>query len=147
MPVPFESLTPDEVELVRLVAAGLSEKEIAAQTSNTVKSVEGRTYRLRKKLGVTDRVDVAKLATEAGLVPLNSLTCDAPPPEILTDRQREILAMVGTGLRMKEVAARCCLSLKAATSHKDRAMHRLGLRDRVAVYHYCQMHGLIPPTE
>lgn len=86
----------------------------------------------------------AKLAISAGLVLRNYLADDVPHPDILTDRQREILAFVGAGLRLKDIAAQCGLSLTSASSHKYRAMHRLGLQDRIAVFHYCQMHGLIP---
>jgi DNA-binding NarL/FixJ family response regulator len=47
-------LTPGQFELVRLIAEGLSNREIATQKVMTVKSTENAIARLAKKLKITD---------------------------------------------------------------------------------------------
>ncbi|MBX7431369.1 LuxR C-terminal-related transcriptional regulator [Mycobacterium sp. Y57] len=54
-------LTPREREIAELVAAGLSNREIAEQLVLSVRTVEGHVYRACFKLGVADRDDLAKL--------------------------------------------------------------------------------------
>ena len=47
-------LTPGQFELVRLIAEGLSNREIATQKVMTIKSTENAIARLAKKLKITD---------------------------------------------------------------------------------------------
>lgn len=139
-----ESLTNADRELIQDLASGMAVKEIAAQSRRSLKSVESQTYRLKKKLGVSDRAEIARMAIELGLVSSAAIIGRAPSPDVLTDRQREVLALVGAGFRMKDVARLSGLSERAAGSHKDRGMFRLDLHDRVELMHYCSFHGLVP---
>lgn len=54
-------LTLREREIAGLIAAGLTNKEIAEQLTLSVRTVEGHVYRACFKLGVADRDDLAKL--------------------------------------------------------------------------------------
>lgn len=54
-------LTPREREIAELVAAGLSNREIAEQLILSVRTVEGHVYRACFKLDVADRDELAKL--------------------------------------------------------------------------------------
>lgn len=63
-----ESLTPRELELLRLVAAGLSNKEIAAQLSLSVNTVKMYTSQLYQKLGVRRRTEAVKQAQDLGIL-------------------------------------------------------------------------------
>jgi DNA-binding NarL/FixJ family response regulator len=50
----------------------------------------------------------------------------------LTQREREIVALVGTGLTNDEIAERLVVSPLTAKTHVNRSMMKLGVRDRAA---------------
>ncbi|WTW98952.1 AAA family ATPase [Streptomycetaceae bacterium NBC_01309] len=58
---PLKSLTPQEVQVVRLAAAGLSNKEIGAQLFLSPRTIGHHLYRAYPKLGVTRRIELAQL--------------------------------------------------------------------------------------
>jgi DNA-binding NarL/FixJ family response regulator len=64
----LERLTPREDEVVRLVAAGLSNAEIGRSLFLSEATVKTYVSRLLAKLGVRDRVQLTVLAYESGLV-------------------------------------------------------------------------------
>lgn len=65
---PLAILTTREVEILRLIGLGLSSADIAARLGRSVKTVEWHRVSLGDKLGVSNRVELARLAIAAGLV-------------------------------------------------------------------------------
>ena len=61
------TLTPRELEVLRYVARGLSKKEIANTMSISVKTIENHCGSLMTKLGIHDRVVLARYAIREGL--------------------------------------------------------------------------------
>ena len=59
-------VTARELEVAELVAAGLSNREIAQQLSVSVRTVEGHVYRACLKLGVSDRDGLAAIIRPRG---------------------------------------------------------------------------------
>jgi DNA-binding NarL/FixJ family response regulator len=73
-----------------------------------------------------------------------------PAPErlaVLTDREREVLALVAAGLSNDEIAQRLVVSPATAKTHVNRAMVKLGARDRAQLVVIAFTTGLVrPPT-
>ena len=65
---PLDALTARELEVVTLVAAGLSNEEIAGQLFVTPLTAKTHVNRAMTKLGARDRAQVVVIAYESGLV-------------------------------------------------------------------------------
>lgn len=61
-----DSLTPREVEIVRLIGKGLSRTEIAKELSRSAKTIDGHQERVMKKLGIESRADLVRYAIREG---------------------------------------------------------------------------------
>jgi DNA-binding NarL/FixJ family response regulator len=63
----LESLTPRELEVLRLIGKGQSRNDIARELSRSAKTVDGHQERIMKKLGVNSRADLMRFAIREGL--------------------------------------------------------------------------------
>jgi DNA-binding NarL/FixJ family response regulator len=63
-----EALTPGEVEVLRLIAAGNANKQIAAHLSITEETVKGRVKNILSKLGANDRTHAAMIGVKRGII-------------------------------------------------------------------------------
>ncbi|MEU2560896.1 response regulator transcription factor [Streptomyces longispororuber] len=69
----------------------------------------------------------------------------AAPLARLTEREREVMALVGIGLTNEEIARRLVLSPLTAKTHVSRAMVKLGARDRAQLVVLAYESGLVRP--
>ncbi|HKE27633.1 MAG TPA: response regulator transcription factor [Bryobacteraceae bacterium] len=65
-----DALTPAEVDVLRLIAGGNANKEIAAQLSVTEETVKGRVKNILAKLGANDRTHAAMIGVRRGIIDL-----------------------------------------------------------------------------
>jgi DNA-binding NarL/FixJ family response regulator len=64
---------------------------------------------------------------------------------VLTDREREVVALVGHGLSNDEIASRLTMSSATARTHVSRAMIKLYARDRAQLVVLAYESGLVRP--
>lgn len=64
----LSSLTNRQLEVLRHLALGESVKEVARQMHLSEKSIDSHKYRIMNKLGIHDRVELARFAIREGLV-------------------------------------------------------------------------------
>ena len=72
-------------------------------------------------------------------------TADAKALDPLTDREREVVALVGEGLNNDEIGARLFMSPATAKTHVSRAMIKLHARDRAQLVVIAYESGLVRP--
>ncbi|MFB6821283.1 response regulator [Streptomyces virginiae] len=63
----------------------------------------------------------------------------------LTDREREVMALVGMGLSNEEIARRLVVSPLTAKTHVSRTMVKLGARDRAQLVVLAYESGMVRP--
>lgn len=63
----LSSLTSREAEILRLIGKGLSRVQIATQLCRSAKTIDGHQERMMKKLGISSRSDLMRLAIREGL--------------------------------------------------------------------------------
>jgi DNA-binding NarL/FixJ family response regulator len=68
-----------------------------------------------------------------------------PTLDALTEREREVMALVAEGLSNDEIAERLYLSPMTAKTHVSRAMTKLGARDRAQLVVFAYESGLVRP--
>jgi DNA-binding NarL/FixJ family response regulator len=66
-------------------------------------------------------------------------------PECLSDREREVLALVARGLNNTEIAQALGLSPLTAKTHVSRIMGKLGVRDRAQLVIVAYESGMVTP--
>ncbi|MDR5701325.1 response regulator transcription factor [Agromyces aerolatus] len=88
--------------------------------------------------GVTRRL-LDRLATGLREAP------DTRALDVLTEREREVLRLVGLGLTNEEIARELVLSPLTAKTHVSRIMTKLGARDRVRLVVLAYETGLVQP--
>ncbi|MFD6953314.1 DNA-binding response regulator [Nocardiopsis sp. TSRI0078] len=88
--------------------------------------------------GVTRRV-IERLA-DTSVAPEAAARLD-----VLTDRERDVLALVGRGMSNQEIGAELHLSPATARTHVGRVLAKLGARDRVGLVVIAYETGLVRP--
>lgn len=70
---------------------------------------------------------------------------EAPKIATLTPREREVIALIGEGLRNREIGARLFITESTVRHHLTSIFDKLGLSDRFELAIYAYRHGLAAP--
>jgi DNA-binding NarL/FixJ family response regulator len=62
------ALSPSEIRVLKLIAGGLSNKEIAARLAVTEEVVKGQVKNILSKLGANDRTHAAVIGLRNGII-------------------------------------------------------------------------------
>ena len=89
-----------------------------------------------------DPADHAGTGTSAG-----TGTGTRPPPDGLTTREAQVLALLASGLSNAEIAQRLYLSHATVKTHINRIFAKTGARDRAQAVRYAYQHGLATPAD
>lgn len=94
--------------------------------------MSGNTYFSRE---LSEHLDVGEIAFAA--------RNQAPSPNDLTAREREILQLIAEGHTMKSVAAQLFISAKTVEGHNSRIMAKAGTKNRAGLIRYAIGAGLV----
>jgi len=67
----------------------------------------------------------------------------ASVPDLLTDRERELLQLVAEGYSNREIASQLCLSVKTVEAHKSNICSKLNVRGGVGLVRHAICSGLV----
>lgn len=74
-----EPITAHELEVIRLIASGLTQKEVAAKIDRSVVTVQSHANKAREKLGASTLAEALLVAERAGLLHGTATGLTAPP--------------------------------------------------------------------
>ena len=74
------------------------------------------------------------------------VTAPAPPPDALSEREVEVLALVAAGLTSRQIGDRLSLSPRTVDHHVQSILQKTGLKNRAAAAAYATAHGLNEPA-
>lgn len=77
--------------------------------------------------------------------PTSDLNADLRLVDELTAREREITALVASGLSNEQIAERLFISSSTAKTHVNRSMMKVGARDRAQLVVFAYENGLVLP--
>jgi DNA-binding NarL/FixJ family response regulator len=148
----------DGIEATRLIKAGYDDVEIVALTSfgereRVHAALDAGASGYILKDADADDVAAAVRAAHRGQLQLDAtvarrLTASLPsrpapdPAERLTEREREILRLVGAGKANKEIAAELVITERTARTHVSNILRKLGLASRTQAALWAVREGL-----
>jgi DNA-binding NarL/FixJ family response regulator len=68
---------------------------------------------------------------------------DERPHERLSDREYQVLRMIGSGKTVSEIAADLTLSVKTVSTYRARVLEKMDMRTNAELTHYVVRHGLL----
>lgn len=72
------------------------------------------------------------------------LVADPPRHDVLSDREYQVLRMIGAGRTVSEISAELALSVKTVSTYRARILDKMQLRTSAELIHYAVVNGLVP---
>jgi DNA-binding NarL/FixJ family response regulator len=69
---------------------------------------------------------------------------EPPPHAVLSDREYQVLRMIGAGRTVSEIGAELGLSVKTVSTYRTRILEKMGLRTSAELIHYAVVNRLVP---
>ncbi|OMC13548.1 LuxR C-terminal-related transcriptional regulator [Mycobacterium sp. SP-6446] len=137
-------LTPREQEVLPLVVAGLSDKEIADRLVVSARTAEVFVGRLLRKLGVKSRTALGRAARQRGIGGTGS-QADGPPSlqSAPTPRERDVLALVAAGRTNKQIARELRIAQRTVEFHVEHLLMKLEAKNRTELAALARQRGLV----
>lgn len=66
-----------------------------------------------------------------------------PRHAVLSERECEVLRMIGSGLAVGQIAERLALSVKTVSTYRSRVLDKMGLHNNAQLTHYAITHKLV----
>ena len=88
---------------------------------------------------VSQKVNGLAVRRMAGTKKADADDDPASAVEKLTDRELQVLQLLGRGLGTKKIAAVLCLSFKTIETHRENIKRKLGLRGAAALVHFATL--------
>jgi two-component system, NarL family, invasion response regulator UvrY len=134
IPVLILSIYPEDqyaVRVLKLGAAGyLTKESVPEELINAIRKVaQGRKY-ISPSLA-------EKLATD---LELNS---DKPPHENLSDREYQVLCLLASGKRLKDIADTLSLSIKTISTYRTRILEKMKMDNNAELIRYALQNNLV----
>jgi two-component system, NarL family, nitrate/nitrite response regulator NarL len=123
-------------QAVRMGAVGLVLKEHAVE--NVLKAIE----KVHAGEAWLDRAMIATILRERAQPDTLERDAEADKVATLTDRERQVIRLIGEGLKNKEIADRMCISEATVRHHLTSVFNKLGVSDRLELVIYAYQHGL-----
>jgi two-component system invasion response regulator UvrY len=134
LPVLILSMHPEDQYALRVLKAG------AAGYVNKDSASEELVKAVRKVVGGGRYVSPSmaeKLAVVIGG------DYEKPLHESLSDREFQVMCMLASGKRLKEVAAELCLSVKTVSTYRARILEKMGMESNAELTYYAVKNGLV----
>ncbi|MBN2026894.1 MAG: response regulator transcription factor [Actinobacteria bacterium] len=134
LPVLILSMHPEDQYALRVLKAG------AAGYVNKDSASEELVKAVRKVMGGGRYVSpfmAEKLASVVGG------DYERPPHESLSDREFQVMCMLASGKRLKEVAEELCLSVKTVSTYRARVLEKMGMESNAELTYYAVKNGLV----
>ncbi len=133
LPVLILSMHPEEQYAIRALRAGASgyltkESALEELISAIRRVARGRRY-------------VSNALAEKLAFDLDTATA-RPPHEKLSDREYEVMRMIGAGMRNRDIAAVLFMSPKTVTTYKSRIFQKMGIKSSAEIVRYLLEAGI-----
>jgi len=70
-------------------------------------------------------------------------SADRPPHELLSDREYEVMRLIGSGKTVSEIADRLSLSVATISTYRGRILDKMGMKTNAEVTHYAIRNKLV----
>lgn len=138
-------LTPREIQILKLIAKGLHNHQIAARIHRSIKTVEKHRQSLHTKLSTHEVAGLTRHAVAMGLAECSrfALRRLERRAKLLTRRELEILKLVAQGSGNKWIASELHRSIKTVDHHRENIMKKLQVHQVAGLTSYAVSIGLV----